>query len=65
MQPVYQQTTVTTTGLPTWMHVMYAVGGIFTCGLMWIAWGIHWWVVQSQSKSTTIAQGRPPTYPTY
>jgi hypothetical protein len=30
--------TTSTSGLPSWMHALYAVGGIFTCGFLWIVW---------------------------
>lgn len=61
VQPaVYRQHTVAHTGLPGWMHALYAVATVFTCGLAGIAWGIHWWVVQSKSKATTTYQPMPP-----
>lgn len=47
------QTTVTNTGLPGWMHALYAIGGVFTCGALWIVWAIHWWFAQSKSKAQT------------
>lgn len=47
---VYAQTKTT---LPTWMILIYAIGGLPTCGLLWIAGLIHWWVVQSRSKTNT------------
>lgn len=49
----YQHTTVASGGIPGWMHVLYAVGGFFTCGILWVVWPIHWWFAQSKSRSTT------------
>ncbi|WP_320066750.1 hypothetical protein [Micromonospora sp. RTGN7] len=57
----YQQTTIASGGIPGWMHVLYAVGGLFTCGLLWLVWPIHWWFAQSKSRSTTtVTSAYPP-----
>ncbi len=65
VQPVQQ--TVTTTGLPAWMHIIYAIGGIFTCGVLWAVWAVHWWFIKSKGKSTTTTYGghQPPPPPPY
>lgn len=63
----FQQTTVASGGIPGWMHVLYAVGGLFTCGVAWVIWPIHWWFAQSKSRSTTVVtqvpQPPPHQYP--
>ena len=56
----YQQASVTTTGLPGWMRGLYAVGGLFTCGVLWLVWLAHWWFVKSKSQTTTVSG---PAYP--
>jgi hypothetical protein len=64
----YQQTTVATGGIPGWMHVLYAIGGFFTCGVLWVVWIIHWWFAQSKSRSTTVVTPTyhpPPQQPPY
>ncbi|TNH21006.1 hypothetical protein FHG89_32620 [Micromonospora orduensis] len=59
----FQQTTVASGGIPGWMHVLYAVGGIFTCGVLWVVWIVHWWFAQSKSRSTTTVTAVPPQPP--
>lgn len=51
--PLVRTETTSRTGLPTWMIVLYAVGGIPTCGALWIVGGIHWWMTQRSTQSTS------------
>ena len=63
-----QQTqTVSTSGLPVWMHVCYATLGWIPCFLGWIIWPIHWWFAKSKTTTQMVTQvgqqpppGRPP-----
>lgn len=64
--PSQQTHTVASTGLPGWMHVLYAIGGFVTCGILWVVWAVHWWFVQSKTKTTAMTQASiyppPPPY---
>lgn len=45
------------TGLPVWLHLLYAfVLGPLTCGVGWAAWLAHWIIVQ---KKTTVVSVPP------
>lgn len=61
-QPGYmpQSRTVTTGGIPGWMHALYAIGTFFTCGLLGIVWVLHWWFAKSKSVTNTTYQQYPP-----
>lgn len=51
-------TYVARSGLPTWLHLLYAfVLGPVTCGLGWVGWLAHWLIVQ---KKTTVTAVPPP-----
>ncbi|MBM0201875.1 hypothetical protein JNW90_01230 [Micromonospora sp. STR1s_5] len=52
-QVSYQHRTVANGGLSAWMHLLYAIGGVLTCGLLWAVWAAHWWFAQSRSRTTT------------
>jgi hypothetical protein len=66
---VHQQVHIKASGgLPGWMHAIYAIAGIPTCGIAWVAWAIHWWFAQSKAKATVHATyvqppAPPPSYP--
>ena len=53
--PGYQQqyTTVSRTGLPVWVHVLYATLGWIPCLLGWVAWPIHAFVAQRKTVTHT------------
>jgi hypothetical protein len=59
----FQHTTVASGGIPGWMHALYAIGGVLTCGFAWIIWIFHWWFAQTKSRSTTVVTAVPPQYP--
>jgi hypothetical protein len=46
-------TTVTSGGLPVWVHVLYGTLGWIPCFLGWIIWPIHWWFAQRKSTTRT------------
>jgi len=49
--PPQPQRVVTSVGLSTTVHVLYAIGGFFTCGILWGVWIIH--AVMAKKKVTT------------
>lgn len=63
--PPQQVHTTVSTGLPIWMHVLYATLGWIPCFIGWIIWPIHWWFAQSKAKTTTTVQASnyPPPRP--
>jgi len=66
--PPQQTHVVSSTGLPTWMHMCYLFLGWIPCFLGWIIWPIHWWFAKSKSKATITTQATgyitpPSQYP--
>lgn len=61
-QPPAQTRTVTTGGLPVWMHLCYLFLGWMPCFLGWVLWPIHWWFAKSKTVQVTHAA---PVYPAY
>lgn len=55
MMPQVSQT-ITSGGLPTWMHLCYALLGWIPCFAGWIIWPIHWWFSKSRANATTVTQ---------
>lgn len=51
---------VTTSGMPTWMVVFYAVGGVCTCGLLWIVGAMHWWFTRRATPTGKPTVVYPP-----
>lgn len=57
--------TVTSSGLPIWMHLCYLFLGWIPCFLGWVIWPIHWWFAKSKTVSVAhpAPTSRPPAYP--